>query len=452
MVEDGKVADRRRVHRPHDAGRRWSDGLHQAVEAKENVAHRGREPDAGDDHLPELLPHVQQARRHDRHRRHRGRRVLQDLQARRGRRSRPTSRSCARTTTTSIYKNEREQVPRGASTRSSECHEQRPAGAGRHVSVEKSESSRACCCSKNGIPHKVLNAKHHEREAEIVAQAGRKGAVTIATNMAGRGTDIILGGNPEMHGARRGRAARRSGGRSGDVDESTPRVKEAIAEYKAQCDAEKKRCSPPAACTSSAPSATSPAASTTSCAAAPAARAIRASSRFYLSLEDDLMRIFAGERITGLMERLGMEEDVPIEHRWSTARSRTRRRKVEEPQLRHPQEPARVRRRDEPAAQDDLRAAPPGARGALPARAVRGGKEEGQGAAAPTESGEWTIESLAEQIQPRAWRRSSTPHGRRAQGRARSTPNAIGDAARDAPTLRADDGQLLDREELTHEL
>ena len=90
------------------------------------------------------------------------------------------------------------------------------------------------------------------------------------------------------------------------------------------------------------------------------------------------MRIFGAERITGLMERLGMEEDVPIEHGLDQPRHRERAEEGRGAQLRHPQEPARVRRRHEPAAQDDLRAAPAGPRGALRARADRGGEEEGQ--------------------------------------------------------------------------
>ena len=178
------------------------------------------------------------------------------------------------------------------------------------VSVEKSEVV-ARMLRKKGIPHNVLNAKQHEREAYVVAQAGRKGAVTISTNMAGRGTDIILGGNAEFMARaevdpEKRRQARRRRRRARAA------FKEAFAQAtRRSATPRSRRCSPPAACTSSAPSATSRAASTTSCAAAPAARATRVSSRFYLSLEDDLMRIFGGERITGLMERLGMEEDVP---------------------------------------------------------------------------------------------------------------------------------------------
>jgi preprotein translocase subunit SecA len=121
---------------------------------------------------------------------------------------------------------------------------------------------------KQGIPHEVLNAKNHEKEAEIISRAGQKGAVTISTNMAGRGTDIVLGDGvtdlgglhilgTERHESRRiDNQLRGRSGRQGDPG----------------------------------------------------------SSRFYLALEDDLLRIFGGERITGIMERLGMEEGEPIEH------------------------------------------------------------------------------------------------------------------------------------------
>jgi preprotein translocase subunit SecA len=135
------------------------------------------------------------------------------------------------------------------------------------VSIEKSERLSKML-TKQGIKHSVLNAKNHEKEAEIVARAGQKDSVTISTNMAGRGTDIVLGAGvvemeglhiigTERHEARRiDNQLRGRSGRQGDPG----------------------------------------------------------SSRFYLSLEDDLMRIFAADRIAGLMERVGMEEDEPIEH------------------------------------------------------------------------------------------------------------------------------------------
>ncbi|MBI4359852.1 MAG: SEC-C domain-containing protein, partial [Candidatus Jacksonbacteria bacterium] len=145
------------------------------------------------------------------------------------------------------------------------------------ISIEKNEMLGELL-SKTGVPHNVLNAKQHEREAEIIAQAGRMKAVTLATNMAGRGVDIILGGNPpdekemeavrrlgglcvfgsERHEARRiDNQLRGRSGRQGDPGES----------------------------------------------------------RFFISLEDDLMRIFGGERVKGIMDRFGLPEDMPIENR-----------------------------------------------------------------------------------------------------------------------------------------
>ena len=143
------------------------------------------------------------------------------------------------------------------------------------TSIEKSELI-ADMLAKFGIPHQVLNAKFHESEAEIVAQAGRKAMVTIATNMAGRGTDIILGGNPEyMAWADLKRATNEDGRPLYPTRlEVPPDVwKAAVDKYEPTMKAEGARSPSWAACTSSAPSGTSRAASTTSSAAAPAARA-----------------------------------------------------------------------------------------------------------------------------------------------------------------------------------
>ncbi len=142
--------------------------------------------------------------------------------------------------------------------------------------------------------------------------------------MAGRGTDIILGGNPEMIAKLRFKEQSR-------VPEAEPEafeklVEELTIEFKKEGDEVREA----AASTSSAPSATSRAASTTSSAAAPGARATRARARFYLSLEDDLMRIFAGDRVKNLMERMGMPDDEPIEHPWVTKSVENAQKKVEE--------------------------------------------------------------------------------------------------------------------------
>jgi len=150
------------------------------------------------------------------------------------------------------------------------------------ISIDVSEQL-SNILKKRGIPHTVLNAKNHEREAEIVAMAGQKGAVTISTNMAGRGTDIVLGEGvtdlgglhilgTERHESRRiDNQLRGRSGRQGDPG----------------------------------------------------------SSRFYLALEDDLLRIFGGERITSIMDRLGMEEGVPIEHNLISKAIENAQRKVE---------------------------------------------------------------------------------------------------------------------------
>ena len=135
------------------------------------------------------------------------------------------------------------------------------------ISIDISEKI-AKMLTKEGIPHDVLNAKQHEREAEIIAGAGQKGKVTIATNMAGRGTDIKLGegvrelgglhilGTSRHESRRIDNQLRGRSGRQGDPG----------------------------------------------------------TSRFYLSLEDDLLRIFGSDRLSSIMDKLGMEEDEPIEH------------------------------------------------------------------------------------------------------------------------------------------
>jgi preprotein translocase subunit SecA len=200
------------------------------------------------------------------------------------------------------------------------------------TSIEKSERL-SDLLKKKGIKHVVLNAKYHEKEAEIVAQAGRQGMVTIATNMAGRGTDILLGGNAEFMAkqecvkkgiAQQLRAAQ--GKIQIEVDESkstvwyyagneyavpTDQWSEALARYKQQTDKEHDDVTAAGGLLFSAPNATRPAALTTSFADAPVVRRPRRVT--LLSLEDDLMRIFAKEWVSNLLQRLGMEEGVPID-------------------------------------------------------------------------------------------------------------------------------------------
>ena len=332
-------------------GRRWSEGLHQAVEAKEGVRDPGGEPDARDDHAAELLPHVRQARRHDGHGAHRGDRVHEDLQAAGRRRSRRTGRWSAPTATT------RSTRPRTASGRAvvreiEERHANgQPVLVGT-ISVEVSELLGASC-RKRGIPHTVLNAKpeHAEREGEIVAEAGQPGAVTIATNMAGRGVDIKLGGNPEHLTRARARASSASRPATRTTTSATPR-----------CCRRSRRAS-----------------------RRTASKVVEAGglfifgterhesrridnqlrgrsgrqgdpgeSRFFLSAEDDLVRLFAGDRIYRILDRLGAVDEEgneePIEAEDALQADREGAEEGRGAELPHPQARARVRRRHERAA------------------------------------------------------------------------------------------------------
>ncbi|WP_421330387.1 preprotein translocase subunit SecA [Aeromonas veronii] len=179
------------------------------------------------------------------------------------------------------------------------------------VSIENSELLSGIL-TKEKIPHKVLNAKFHAMEAEIVAQAGQTGAVTIATNMAGRGTDIVLGGNWQAEIAKL-------------ENPSSEQIAELKAAWQVRHDAvlaagglhiigterhESRRIDNQLRGRSG-------------------RQGDPGSSRFYLSMEDTLMRIFASDRVTGMMKKLGMEEGEAIEHPWVTKAIENAQRKVE---------------------------------------------------------------------------------------------------------------------------
>lgn len=172
------------------------------------------------------------------------------------------------------------------------------------ISIEKSEVL-SNLLKKKKIKHVVLNAKFHEREAEIVAQAGRKGAVTIATNMAGRGTDIVLGGNPEM-------LALPEMSKEGLAEEERNAI---LEKYKGFCGREKEEVLEAGGLYIVGSERHESRRIDNQLRGRSGRQGDPGASRFYLSLEDDLMRIFGSDRISGLMGRLGMEEGVPIEHK-----------------------------------------------------------------------------------------------------------------------------------------
>src|SRR3954465_8589135 len=171
------------------------------------------------------------------------------------------------------------------------------------VSIEKSEMLSKLLNRPPKVPHVVLNAKYHEREASIVAQAGRKGAITIATNMAGRGTDIVLGGNPE--GLARAEA---------DPETEPEAYQAALARYTETCVKEREEVLALGGLHILGTERHESRRVDNQLRGRSGRQGDPGSSRFYLSLEDDLMRIFGSDRIQGLMGRLGMEEGEAIEH------------------------------------------------------------------------------------------------------------------------------------------
>ncbi len=177
------------------------------------------------------------------------------------------------------------------------------------VSVEKSELL-STMLKRRGIAHETLNAKFHEKESGIVAQAGRSGMVTIATNMAGRGTDILLGGNPAGLASE---ALHKRGLNPAEVDKET--YDAALAEAKAQTEAEHVAVVEAGGLHIVGTERHDSRRIDNQLRGRAGRQGDPGSSRFYLSLEDDLMKRFASERVTGLMERLGLEDDVAIESR-----------------------------------------------------------------------------------------------------------------------------------------
>jgi preprotein translocase subunit SecA len=186
------------------------------------------------------------------------------------------------------------------------------------ISIEKSERV-AAMLKKEGIKHHVLNAKQHEREAEIVAQAGRHAAVTISTNMAGRGTDIVLGGNPEFMAANE----------AGTKDPNDPAFQAALEKCRAQCAGEREKVLEAGGLHILGTERHESRRIDNQLRGRSGRQGDPGTSRFFLSLEDDLLRIFGAERIQKIMERLGMEEGEPIEHRWINSAIENAQKKVE---------------------------------------------------------------------------------------------------------------------------
>jgi preprotein translocase subunit SecA len=304
-------------------GRRWSDGLHQGVEAKETVKIEAENQTLATITLQNYF------------------RMYAKLAGMTGTAETeasefaniyrldvavmPTNQPMVRKDSSDvIYRTEREKFD-AVVTEIKELHEKgQPVLVGT-VSVENSETL-AARLKKAHVPHNVLNAKpeHAAREADIVAQAGRKGQVTIATNMAGRGTDILLGGNAEFLAKQYLRE------KEVNPDEASERQwSDALARAKQTTDAEHQEVVGVGGLHILGTERHESRRIDNQLRGRSGRQGDPGSSRFYLSLEDDLMRIFGGERIKGLMLRLGMEEGVPIESRLVSKRIEAAQKSVE---------------------------------------------------------------------------------------------------------------------------
>jgi len=302
-------------------GRRWSDGLHQAVEAKEGLKIQQEN---------QTLATITFQNYFRMYTKLSGMTGTAETEAEEFLKiyklevmTIPTNRTLRRIENPDvIYRTEREKFE-AVVNEIKKCHEKgQPVLVGT-ISIDRSEKL-AAMLKRTGIKHVVLNAKYHEKEAEIVAQAGRKSAVTIATNMAGRGTDILLGGNPEF--------LARDVLRKRDIDpaEATPQQwQEAIAQVKPAIDKEHEEVVQSGGLHIIGTERHEARRIDNQLRGRSGRQGDPGSSRFYVSLEDDLMRIFAAERISNIMQRLGMEEGVPIESKLVSRQIESAQKRVE---------------------------------------------------------------------------------------------------------------------------
>jgi preprotein translocase subunit SecA len=302
-------------------GRRWSDGLHQAVEAKEHVTIQEESRTMATITFQNLFRIYKKLA---------GMTGTADTEAAEFHSTYkldvtiiPTNKPIVRADAEDIvYKTEREKFS-AVIKELAEFHERgQPVLVGT-TSVEKS-AAIARILQKKSIPHNVLNAKHHAKEAQVIAQAGRKGAITVSTNMAGRGTDIILGGNAEM-------MAKIEFLENNRLPDAEPEEFQKLVEQnEASCAIEREEVVALGGLHILGTERHESRRIDNQLRGRAGRQGDPGSSRFYLSLEDDLMRIFAGDKVKNLMDRMGMPDDEPIEHPWVTKSVQNAQQKVEE--------------------------------------------------------------------------------------------------------------------------
>ncbi len=306
-------------------GRRWSDGLHQAIEAKEGVTIENEN---------QTLATVSFQNYFRMYSKLAGMTGTADTEAEEFAkiynldvRVVPTNKPMVRKDVDDVvYKTEKAKFDAAAEELKKIHAAGQPVLVGT-VSINKSEVF-AKFLKAAGVPHEVLNAKNHLREADIIAQAGRKGAVTISTNMAGRGTDILLGGNAENLARGEAGPPPFEADSTGNHETDAPllaayleakkqwqgKYDAALSRFKVQCEAERREVLALGGLFILGTERHESRRIDNQLRGRAGRQGDPGGSRFYLSLEDDLMRIFGGDRITNLMETMGMKEDEVIEH------------------------------------------------------------------------------------------------------------------------------------------
>jgi preprotein translocase subunit SecA len=301
LIKDGKVVIVDEFTGRMMPGRRWSDGLHQAVEAKEEVKIERENQTLATITFQNYFRMYEKLA---------GMTGTADTEAAEFGQIYNLDVTVIPTNKPMIREDRADLVYRTADEKWDavvaeirDCHERGQPTLVGTVSIEKSEMLSKLLHRPPRVPHVVLNAKYHEREASIVAQAGRKGAVTIATNMAGRGTDIVLGGNYE--GLARAEA---------DPEQEPEAHQAALLRYQQTCAEEREEVLAAGGLHILGTERHESRRIDNQLRGRSGRQGDPGSSRFYLSLEDDLMRIFGSDRIKGFMGRLGMTDGEPIEH------------------------------------------------------------------------------------------------------------------------------------------
>jgi len=309
MIKDGQVVIVDEFTGRLMPGRRWSDGLHQAVEAKEGVKIEREN---------QTLATITFQNYFRMYGKLSGMTGTADTEAVEFDKIYslevvviPPNRPMVRKDHQDVVYRTEEEKWHGVVEEIADCQKRRQPALVGTISIEKSETL-STLLKRKGIKHVVLNAKYHEMEAEFVAQAGRVGAVTIATNMAGRGTDILLGGNPEFLARQELVLAGMKPGET-PVDQWNAAYEDALARMREQCRKEHDEVTGVGGLHILGTERHESRRIDNQLRGRAGRQGDPGSSRFFLCLDDDLMRIFGGDRLKGAMQRLGMEENVPIE-------------------------------------------------------------------------------------------------------------------------------------------